>query len=251
MKIAIAGKGGVGKSTIAAMLINSFAAAGREVIAVDADPDTNLAATLGFSDPETITPVSELEELILERTGAKKGDTGSYFRLNPDVSDIPDDYCRREGNIRLLVMGTVTAAGAGCICPENAFLKQLMTHLVLVRNEVLVMDMVAGIEHMGRATAGAVDIILGVVEPNPRSIEVAKRLRRMAGELGIRRIKFVGNKVRSTDDELLITKLFGKEDIIGFIPYDETIIAAAVAYKPPPIREEILQIEKALQVEND
>ncbi len=224
MKIAITGKGGVGKTTLASMIISRFAESGKRVIAVDADPDANLAQALGFSDVDKIVPISEMDSLIEERTGAKPGKTGSIFKLNPRVDDLPEKISLKKGNIHLMVMGTVRKGGAGCVCPESTLLKNLITHLVLFQDDIVVMDMEAGIEHLGRGTASGVDILIIVVEPGMRSIGTAANIKALSSDLGIKRTAAVGNRIRSAEDEEFIRKNIGNIEIIGFIPFDEKII---------------------------
>lgn len=232
MKIAISGKGGVGKTLLAAMLSKIFAEYGYSVIAIDADPDANLAATLGFPNPEQITPISEMSDLIEERTGAKPGQSAPYFKLNPRVDDIPEKYALKQDGIRLMRMGRIKKGGAGCYCPENTLLKALLTHLLVARNEVVIMDMEAGIEHLGRGTAGAVDKLIIVVEPGRRSIETAFSIRKLATEIGLQSVAVVGNKVRSESDrEFIISSLPGFE-LLGFIPYDQALVDADLANLP-------------------
>jgi len=232
MKIAISGKGGVGKTLLASMLSKIFAESGYSVIAIDADPDANLAATLGFPQAEEITPVSEMKELIEERTGARPGKAEIFFKLNPKVDDIPEKYSVKHNEIRLMVMGQIKRGGSGCYCPENALLKALMTHLIVARNEVVILDMEAGIEHLGRGTARAVDKLIVVVEPGRRSIETALSIEKLAVEIGLQNITVVGNKIRSQSErEFLISNLPGFE-FLGFIPYDQAIVDADLANLP-------------------
>jgi len=229
MKLAISGKGGVGKTLLASMLSKIFAESGYSVIAIDADPDANLAATLGFPNPERITPISEMSDLIEERTGVRPGQSAPYFRLNPKVDDIPEKYALKQNGIRLMRMGRLKKGGTGCYCPENALLRALLTHLLVARNEVVILDMEAGIEHLGRGTAGAVDNLIVVVEPGRRSIETAHNIEKLAEEIGLQNIAVVGNKVRSqTDKEFLISSLPGFE-FLGFIPYDPAVVDADLA----------------------
>ncbi len=200
MKIAISGKGGVGKTLLAALLSKIFSESGYSVIAIDADPDANLAATLGFPDPEKITPIAEMSALIEERTGAKPGESAPYFTLNPKVDDIPEKFAVKRDGIRLMRMGGIKRGGGGCYCPESALLKALLAHLLLARNEVVILDMEAGIEHLNRGTASAVNRLIVVVEPGRRSIETAYSIKQLASEIGIEALAVVGNKIRNQSD---------------------------------------------------
>jgi len=232
MKIAISGKGGVGKTLLSSMLAKIFAESGYSVIAIDADPDANLAATLGFPHPEQLTPISELSDLIEERTGARPGQSAPFFKLNPKVNDIPEKYALKQNGIRLMKMGGIKRGGSGCYCPENALLKTLLAHLLIARNEVVILDMEAGIEHLGRGTAEVVDKLIVVVEPGRRSIETALSIRKLAAEIGLPSIVVVGNKLRNqTDREFLITNL-PDFDFLGFIPYDQALVEADLANRP-------------------
>jgi len=229
MKIAISGKGGVGKTLLAALLSKTFVESGYSVIAIDADPDGNLAATLGFPHPEKIIPISEMSALIEERTGAPPGKAGGYFKLNPRVDDLPENYSQEYSGIKLMVMGRLKRGGGGCYCPENALLQALVTHLLLGRDEVVILDMEAGIEHLGRATAKAVDKLIIVTEPGRRSVDTVYRVDKLAKDIGLQNIGVVGNKIRDPKDkEFLISSLAGFE-FLGFIPYDQAILDADLA----------------------
>ena len=229
MKIAISGKGGVGKTLLASLLSRKFAESGYSVIAIDADPDSNLAATLSFPHPEKITPISEMSELIEERTGVKPGKTAPYFKLNPKVSDLPEKYSAEKNGIRLMVMGQAKRGGSGCYCPENALLKALITHLLLARDEVVILDMEAGLEHLGRATAGAVDKLIVVVEPGRRSVETASTIRKLAEDINLPNLAAVGNKIRSQADRDFLANIMPDFEFLGFIPYDQAIVDADLA----------------------
>jgi len=232
MKIAISGKGGVGKTLLAALLSRVFAESGYSVLAIDADPDSNLAATLGFPHPEMITPISEMSDLIEERTGARPGRGASFFKLNPKVDDLPEKYWLEYNGVKLMVMGRIKKGGSGCYCPENALLQSLVSHLLLARNEVVILDMEAGIEHLGRATAKAVDKLIVVVEPGRRSIETAYKINELAQDIGLHNIVVVGNKFRSqADKEFLISNLPGF-NFLGFIPYDQALVEADIGNRP-------------------
>jgi CO dehydrogenase maturation factor len=233
MKIAVAGKGGVGKTTISATLAKSFSDMGYKVLAVDADPNSNLAQTLGFPRPDEIIPINKMEDLIEERTGARPGTIGGFFRLNPRVDDIPEKCCVEHNGIRIMVMGSLKGGGAGCYCPEGAILQALTAHLFLERDEVVVMDMEAGIEHLSRGTARGVDRIIVVVEPGRRSIDTAKRIRDLARDIGIEKISIIGNKVRDKRDEEYLKEQMAGFEFLGFIPYREKIVESDIANVPP------------------
>jgi len=232
MKIAISGKGGVGKTLLSAFLARIFAESGFSVIAIDADPDANLAATLGFPDAAKITPISEMSDLIEERVGVRPGQSGSFFRLNPRVDDLPEKYSARLGGIRLMVMGRIKRGGTGCYCAEGALLQALTSHLLLQRDEVVILDMEAGIEHLSRGTVKAVDKLIIVVEPGRRSIETAQTIIGLAKDLGLPSLAAVGNKVRDAADREFIRKSLPGTEMLGYISYDPAITEADLADKP-------------------
>jgi CO dehydrogenase maturation factor len=198
------------------------------VLAIDADPDANLAAALGIPDADRIVPIAEMKELVFERTEARPGSMGGFFKLNPKVDDLPDALSAKLGNIKLMRLGGVQKGGSGCICPESTLLRALITHIVLARDEVVVMDMEAGIEHLGRATASAVDRLIVVVEPGRRSMDTAGHIRKLASEIGLKNIVLVGNKIRSSKDEAFLKDNLKDFEFLGFIPYDEALIEADV-----------------------
>jgi len=226
MKIAVTGKGGVGKTTLSSSLAMAFSESGSRVLVVDADPDANLAQSLGISQDriDQIRPIAEMADLIEERTGAKPGAAGSMFKLNPKVDDIPDGFSLEHKGMKLLVMGRAKAGGAGCYCPENVLLKSLVRHIILRRGEVVVLDMEAGIEHLTRGTSSAVDALITVVEPGGRSVQTARQVHSLAADLGIKKVYVVGNKVRSeADREFIKTSLPGME-ILGYLSYSPEVI---------------------------
>lgn len=234
LKIAIGGKGGVGKTTITSLLARCLATdADKKVIAIDADPVANLAAGLGIAEDPPITPISELSDLIAERTGAKPGTMGGFFTLNPKVDDIPDRFSKERDGVKLLVMGTVQSGGSGCICPESTILKALMTHLVLYRDDIVLMDMEAGVEHLGRATSASVDALVVVVNPGARSRTAAAKIRKLGQDIGIKKILVLGNRICSPEDEQLIRDSLSDYEIIGFLPEMEEIVAADRAGNRP------------------
>jgi len=196
------------------------------VLAIDADPDANLAAALGIKNADKITPISEMKELIFERTEARPGTIGGFFKLNPKVDDLPDALSVKFENIKLMRLGGVKKGGSGCICPESTLLKVLVTHIVLARDEVVVMDMEAGIEHLGRATAQAVNKLMVVVEPGRRSIETAGHIKKLASEIRLTNIGVIGNKIRSKADEDFLKANLPDFDFLGFMPYDDALIEA-------------------------
>ncbi len=226
LKLAIGGKGGVGKTTMTAILARLLAQGGQRVIAIDADPVTNLAAGLGIPEEDPITPIAELSDLIAERTGAQKGTMGGFFTLNPKVDDIPDRFSKERDGVKLLVMGTVHGGGMGCVCPESAMLKALMTNVVLYRDEIALMDMEAGVEHLGRATTHAVDALLVVVNPGARSRMAAHRIRQLGQEIGIKQFLVLGNRVRGQEDIDLLKETLPEFDFLGFVPELEEFIEA-------------------------
>lgn len=226
LKLAFGGKGGVGKTTVTALIARTIAALDKEnsVIAIDADPVANLAAGLGIDESQPITPVAELSDLIAERTGATPGTMGGFFTLNPKVDDIPERFSLEKDGIKLLVMGTVQSGGSGCICPEATILKALMNHLVLGRKEVVVMDMEAGVEHLGRATSGSVDALVVVVNPGARSRKAADTIRKLGQDIGIKNIVILGNRVTSEEDRALIADSMTDYEILGFLPEMDEIV---------------------------
>ena len=243
MKLAISGKGGVGKTTLVALLAREAVSRGYKVLAVDADPDANLAATLGIE--EEITPLAELRELIDERAGS-----GGLIKLNPRVDDIPDRYSIYKDGIRLMVLGAIRRGGGGCACPESSFLRELLAHLLLERDELVLVDMEAGIEHLGRGTAQGVDNLLVVVDPDRRSLETAARIKRLAQEIGLRSILAVGNRVHDPSDrEYIEENLPPKLPLLGYISYSEGLRLSGRGGLPTPegtLHREIAEIFTAL-----
>ena len=253
MKLAITGKGGVGKTTMAALLSRIYAAEGKAVLAIDANPDANLGAALGIPAEEMrrITPIAEMRELIQERTGAGPDMPAPIFKLNPRVDDIPERFSLSKEGIKLLVMGTVKKGGSGCMCPESALLRSLMSHLLLWESEVVILDMDAGIEHLGRGTAQAVDALIVVVEPGRRSLETAKAIRELAKDIGIESCYVVGNKVATEDDRRFIMENLPQFELLGFINYNPKIIEAdlkgtSVFDIDPEVVAEVRRIQQRL-----
>jgi CO dehydrogenase maturation factor len=222
MKLAITGKGGVGKTTLTALLAQVYADQGRDVLAVDADPSPCLAGALGFPDElrAKLSPIAEMDALIEERTGAKPGTVGGFFTLNPRVDDIPERFAVKHRGVRLLEMGSVDLGGSGCICPESAMLKTLFTHLLFRKDDVLLLDMYAGVEHLGRATVDFVDAMIVVVEPTRRSLGTAAQIKKLANDIGLKRLYLVGNKVRNADEQKFLEAETPSLPVLGFLPAD-------------------------------
>ncbi len=226
MKLAVTGKGGVGKTTLAALLACGLRDRGRDVIAIDADPDSNLLASMGYPEPESVKPLVELKAMIEERTGVKPGTTGGLFRLNPFVADLPDKYGVSVDGIRVLVAGAVKKGGSGCYCPENAMLRALVSHLLLDEGNALILDMEAGVEHLGRGVVRAIDQLLVVVNPGQRSIETARRVRDLAADIGLTQVGVIANRIRTPDDEAFVRDGLPELPVLGVLPDDDTLLAA-------------------------
>lgn len=235
MKIAITGKGGVGKTTVAAGLARLLAKDGYTVIAIDADPDANLASALGIDpdDAANIVPIAKMSDLIAERTGGKPGTMGGFFKLNPKVDDIPDEMSVKVDGIKLLVLGTVESGGSGCICPESTMLRALLKHVVVRRNEAVIMDMEAGLEHLGRGTTENVDAMLVVIEPGQRSVQTARQIEKLAEDLKIKRVFLVLNKVHDPEEEKVLRSYLPDLPVIGTVLERESIRRADLEGKSP------------------
>jgi CO dehydrogenase maturation factor len=253
-KIAVTGKGGVGKTTVTSLLSYVYVQQGRRVIVIDADPSPNLAWALGFPQDlvSQITPIAEMDELIEERTGAKPGGMGGWFKMNPRVDDIPERFSAEYHGVRLLQLGAVKKGGGGCICPESVLLKSLVSHLLLDQSsEEVIMDMEAGVEHLGRAPAQAVDAFLIVVEPGRRSLQTAETIEKLAKDIGIPRLFLIGNTVRDERDRQFIREYGPHLPILGFLSYSPEAIEAdmrgvAVFEMAPKLVEEAEDIAAQL-----
>lgn len=235
MKIAIGGKGGVGKTTVCSVWAQLFADEGHDVLAIDADPSLSLGAAFGLPAQHTPKPLIEMKDLIAERTGTRKDAVGAYFRLNPIVSDLPEEHWLNVGNVKLLVLGAVTRAGGGCACPEGAFLKALLTHTILQRDELVLVDLAAGVEFLGRASVQGIDAFVVVVEPGSRSIETAGNIAAMARDLGIGTVGAIANKVTETAQLDVIRSQLGDTPLLGAVTYSKSIQTADL--KRAPVRE--------------
>ena len=254
MKIAISGKGGVGKTTLAGVMARILADEGRKVLAIDADPDSNLASAIGLPK-ETLaklSPIASMTSLIEERTGAKKGTFGSMLKLNPKVDDIPDEMGVTHQGVRLLLLGCIPQGGGGCFCPENVLLKNLVRHLFVQREEAVIVDMEAGLEHLGRGSTGYVDALLIVVEPGQRAINTAKQIKKLGEDLHIENMMIVGNKVTSDQDRKIIEESLSDFPILGHMSFNTKILQADREGRSPydideKIKEEVRAILTVLE----
>jgi CO dehydrogenase maturation factor len=254
MKIAISGKGGVGKTTLAGVMARILADEGRKVLAIDADPDSNLASAIGLPK-ETLaklSPIASMTSLIEERTGAKKGTFGSIFKLNPKVDDLPDELGVTYRGVKLLLLGCIPQGGGGCFCPENVLLKNLVHYLFVKREEVVIVDMEAGLEHLGRGSTGYVDVLLIVVEPGQRAINTAKQIKKLGEDLHIKNMMIVGNKVTSDQDRKIIEEGLSDFPILGHMSFNTKILQADREGKSPydideKIKEEVRTILTELE----
>ncbi len=233
MKVAITGKGGVGKTTLASTLARLYADEGRTVLAADVDPDANLGLALGLSQKEVnaIVPISKMRTLVEERTGANEAN--KFFKLNPYVADIPDKYAKDIHGVKLLVMGTVDVGGSGCVCPEHVMLKAILSALTYRKDDVVVLDMEAGLEHLGRGTAANMDQFLVVIEPGARSVQTYEKVKQLARDLGVEQVRVVANKVRDESDEEFVRSRIPAADLLGCIHYNPQVIDADRQGKSP------------------
>jgi CO dehydrogenase maturation factor len=233
MKIAITGKGGVGKTTLAAILSRIYAKEGFNVLAVDADPDANLALALGFPMElrGEIVPIAEMKSLVAQRTNSEPGSFGTMFKLNPKVDDLPNRYCKEHNGVKLLAMGAADTGGGGCLCPENVLLRRLMSYLILQNQDIVIMDMEAGIEHLGRGTAESVDAFIVVVEPGIRSLQTYNQIKKLADDIGVKKVFVVANKIKNEGDKEFV--LSHIDSCLGFINYRDAVANSDRADQSP------------------
>ena len=223
MKIAFSGKGGVGKTTLAALIIRLLAAEDQKLLAIDADSNPSLAETLGFPDPDKIIPLIQMKDLIKDRIGS---DQGGLYTLTPKVDDIMERFIHVHQGLKLISMGAIERGGGGCACPQNSFLKSVLGQIFSQADETIIIDMEAGLEQLGRGTAQDVDHLLIVVDQGSGSIRTARRIYQLADELKIRNKSVIANRVHQDSDIDFIKKSLKTGSIIGSIPYSEEILEA-------------------------
>ncbi|OKY75292.1 MAG: carbon monoxide dehydrogenase [Desulfobulbaceae bacterium DB1] len=220
MKIAISGKGGVGKTTIMALLARQARKSGRQVLVIDADPSPHMAQTLGIDNIADITPIADMKKMLTDRSGKVEG--SPFYNINPQVDDLPTKYMLEKDGVKLMVLGAIQTAEGGCACPENTVLKRLLTKLMLSPSETVLLDMEAGVEHLGRGTIAKADALLIVVVPSQSSVRTAEKIEKLARESGIPKIYFVGNLIENRDDEIFLSQALGAEPL-AFFPNSEGI----------------------------
>jgi CO dehydrogenase maturation factor len=223
LKIAIGGKGGVGKTTVCAIWAQLFAKSGFDVLVIDADPNTTLASAFGVASEQCPEPLTRMKQLIAERTGTGKDMVGTYFKMNPKVSDLPEKYSLDINGLKLLVLGAITQGGAGCACPEGAFLKALLTHTILQRKELVLVDLAAGVEFLGRASVQGIDAFISIVEPGGRSIETANNINKMAKDLGITCVGTIANKITEPAQVEIIKSQLKDTALLGILKYSRSL----------------------------
>ena len=249
MKIAISGKGGVGKTTLAGVMARLLADRGKKVLAIDADPDSNLASAIGLPKDtlSKLLPIASMTSMIEERTGAKKGTFGALFKLNPKVDDLPDEMGVTYQGVKLLLLGCIPQGGGGCFCPENVLLKNLVRHLLVQREEALIIDMEAGLEHLGRGSTGYVDALIIVVEPGQRAINTARQIKKLGEDLHIKNMMIVGNKINSDQDRQIIEENLSEFPVLGHMSFNPKILQAdREGSSPYDIDEKIRDEVKAI-----
>jgi CO dehydrogenase maturation factor len=252
LRVAVSGKGGVGKTTVAAILARLLGRQGKKVLAVDIDPSPSLGSALGVPKEvrDQTEPISKMLDLVEERTGVRPGSSyGSLFTMNPKVSDLADKFgVPTEDGVTLLTLGTIETGASGCFCPENALVRRLVSHLILKRDEVLVMDMEAGVEHLGRGTAESVDVLIIVIEPGTRSVETARNIKKLATDIGLKRIVAVLNKSRGEADIEFAKERLQELDVelLGSVPFSDCVVSADLDDVSPMDSEECLPVVDSL-----
>ena len=233
MKIAISGKGGVGKTTIMAFIAEQLKREGKEVLIIDADPSPHMAQTIGFDDSGSITPIADMKELLIERSGKTEG--SPFYNINPKVDDLLSRFMVEENGLKLMVLGAIETGDSGCACAESTVLKRMLTKLLLSPSQVALLDMEAGVEHLGRGTIAGVDHLLTVVIPSKSSIRTAMKIKRLAADVGIDSVYFVGNRVVDDEDKEFLSEGLGVRPI-AFFP-DNPVIGKAERKGLPVIEQ--------------
>lgn len=261
MKIAISGKGGVGKTTLAGVMARILGARGKRVIALDADPDSNLASAIGIGENEInkVQPLAQMQEFIEERTGTKKGQYGAFFQINPRVDDILERFSLEKEGVSLIMLGSIPQGGGGCFCPESALLKSFLSHVLIERDDYVIVDMEAGLEHLGRGTTEYIDALVIVVEPGRRSFQTALQIKKLSRDLGIKRVYIVGNKITGEEDLRFMKEHLSDFVFLGYMGYNEKIIEAdKLGLSPYDLDskikaevEEIIAVLEAQQMQSD
>lgn len=222
MKLAVAGSGGAGKSTLAGLLAYTFAAQGYPVLAIDADPAPSLGAALGFPEEllATLRPIAEMTELVAGRTGGEPGDFADYFKRNPRLDDLPGRFWVAYRGIRFMELGAIDKGGSGCFCPQSTLLRALLRHVLLEPGEVLLLDLYAGLEHLSRATVAPVDVLLVVTEPSVRSLSTAARIRDLARDIHLERLFLVGSKTEGEAERAFVAAHSPGLAMLGYLSLD-------------------------------
>lgn len=214
MKIAISGKGGVGKTTLMALIAKHAKNHFNEVLVIDADSSPHMAQTLGVENPESISSISDMKELLVERSGKVEG--SPFYNINPKIDDLPDRFMLEKDGIKLMILGAIQTGDKGCACAENTVLKRLLTKLLLQKDQAIFLDMEAGVEHLGRGTIASVDHLLIVVIPSQSSIRTAHKIKKLANDVGITEISYLGNCIKDPEDLQFIEQELGEPLIVSF-----------------------------------
>ena len=220
MKIAISGKGGVGKTTIMALLAQELKKNGNDVLVIDADPSPHMAETLGVKKPEEIRPIADMTKLLVERSGKTEG--SPMYNMNPEVNDLLVDFMLEHDGMKLMILGAIQTGDKGCACPESNVLRRMLTKLLLSEDQVVLLDMEAGVEHLGRGTIAGIDHLLIVVIPSKSSIRTALKVKKLAEDVKIPEISFVGNLVTDEEDKIFLEEGLGTPPI-AFFPNSQAI----------------------------